>query len=265
MGSSSCHSGHHIDTSGEARYICAHNPYISGILISQPALQGVVWAAMETTGMSAEITSKDAATSKVINQVEPDRFLLHLRPVIELTDDQLFELCQINQELWIERTAEGDLVIMAPEGWETGIRGANLVTLLTQWAWQDGTGVTTGSSVGYFLPNGAMRAPDIAWVLRSRLAPLSPEQKQKFLPLCPDFVVEIRSPCDRLSTLQAKMQEYLDNGARLGWLIDAANRAVYVYRPKQLVKRLDHPTTISGEPVLPGFVIDLQTIWELGF
>jgi Uma2 family endonuclease len=220
---------------------------------------------METMEMSAEITSKDTATNKVINQVEPDRFLLHLRPVIELTDDQLFELCQINQELWIERTAEGDLVIMAPEGWETGIRGANLVTLLTQWAWQDSTGVTTGSSVGYFLPNGAMRAPDVAWVLRSRLAPLSPEQKQKFLPLCPDFVVEIRSPSDRLSTVQAKMQEYVDNGARLGWLIDAANRAVYVYRPNQPVERLDNPTTISGEPVLPGFVLDLQTIWEPAF
>jgi hypothetical protein len=160
------------------------------IFSNPPALQGIAWAAMETTEMSAEISSKDADMTKVINQVEPDRFLLHMRPVIKLTDDQLFELCQINQELWIERTAEGDLVIMAPEGWESGIRGANLVTLLTQWGWQDGTGVTTGSSTGYFLPNGAMRAPDVAWVLRSRLAPLSPEQKQKLLPLCPDFVKE---------------------------------------------------------------------------
>jgi Uma2 family endonuclease len=220
---------------------------------------------METAEMSAEIESKDSATSAMINQVEPDRFLLRLRPVIKLTDDQLFELCQINQELWIERTAEGDLVIMAPEGWETGIRGANLVTVLTQWAWQDGTGVTTGSSTGFLLPNGAMRAPDAAWVLRSRLASLTPEQKQKFLPLCPDFVVEIRSRSDRLSTVQAKMHEYLGNGARLGWLIDAANRAVYVYRPYQPFERLDNPTTISGEPVLPGFVLDLQAIWEPGF
>ena len=110
-----------------------------------------------------------------------------------------------------------------------------------------------------------MRAPDVAWVLRSRLTGLTAEQKQKFLPLCPDFVVEIRSPSDRLSTMQAKMQEYLDNGARLGWLIDAANRAIYVYRPNQPVERLDNPTTISGEAVLPGFVLDLQTIWELGF
>ena len=186
--------------------------------------------------------------TKVINQVETDRFLLHLRPVIDLSDDQLFELCQINRELWIERTAEGDLVIMAPEGWETGNRSMTLGTLLTQWAW-----------------NGAMRAPDAAWVLRSRLAGLTADQKQKFLPLSPDFVVEIRSPSDRLSTVQAKMQEYLDNGARLGWLIDSANRVMYVYRPNQPVEHLENPTTISGEPVLPGFVLNLQRIWEPGF
>jgi Uma2 family endonuclease len=220
---------------------------------------------MGTLKMSAEIVSTDTASAKVISQIEPDRFVLYLRPVIDLTDDQLFELCQINQELWIERTAEGDLVIMAPEGWETGNRGANLVTLLTQWAWQDGTGVTTGSSAGYILPNRAMRAPDAAWVLRSRLAPLTPEQKQKFLPLCPDFVVEIRSPSDHLSIVQAKMQEYLDNGARLGWLFDPANRVVYVYRPNQPVERLENPATISGDPVLPGFVLALERIWEPGF
>src|SRR5919106_3929484 len=137
---------------------------------------------MGSTEMSAEIVSKGTALTKVISQVEPDRFLLHLRPVIELTDDQLFELCQINQELWIERTAEGDLVIMPPEGGETNNRSITLVTLLTQWAWQNGTGVTFGSSGRFILPSGAMRAPDAAWVLRSRLAPLTPEQKQKFLP-----------------------------------------------------------------------------------
>jgi Uma2 family endonuclease len=203
--------------------------------------------------------------TKVITQVEPAGFLLHLRPVIELTDDQLFELCQINRELWIERTAEGDLVIMPPEGGETNNRSITLVTLLTQWAWQEGTGVTFGSSGGFLLPNRAMRAPDAAWVLRSRLAALTPEQKQKFLPLCPDFVVEIRSPSDRLSTAQAKMQEYIDNGARLGWLIDPTIRMIAVYRPNQPVEHLDNPTTISGEPILAGFVLDLQRIWEPGF
>jgi Uma2 family endonuclease len=203
--------------------------------------------------------------AKVFSQVETDRFLLHLRPVIELTDDQLFELCQINQELWIERTAEGDLVIMPPEGGETNNRTITLMTLLTQWAWQDGTGVTFGSSGGFILPSGAMRAPDAAWVLRSRLAPLTAEQKQKFLPLCPDFAVEIRSPSDRLSAAQAKMREYIDNGSRLGWLIDPASRVVYVYRPNQAVERLENPATVSGDPVLPGFVLDLQKVWEPGF
>ena len=225
----------------------------------------MVWAAMGTMEMSTEITSKDTAITKVINQIEPDRFVLHLRPVIKLTDDQLFELCQINQELWIERTAEGDLVIMPPEGGETNNRTITLVTSLTQWAGQDGTGVTFGSSGGFMLPNGAMRAPDAAWVLRSRLAPLTPEQRQKFLPLCPDFVVEIRSPSDRLSIVQAKMQEYLDNGARLGWLFDPPNRVVYVYRPNQPIERLENPATISGDPVLPGFILELQRIWEPGF
>ena len=203
--------------------------------------------------------------TKVITQVEPAGFLLHVRPVIELTDDQLFELCQINQELWMERTAEGDLVIMPPEGWETSHRSITLGTLLTQWAWQDGTGVTSGSSAGFILPNGAMRAPDAAWVLRSRLAALTAEQKQKFLPLCRDFVVEIRSQSDRLSMAQEKMQEYLDNGARLAWLIDPHSRVVYVYRPEQPVERLENPATISGDPVLPGFVLDLQKIWEPDF
>jgi Uma2 family endonuclease len=203
--------------------------------------------------------------TKVITQVEPAGFLVHLRPVIELTDDQLFALCQINQELWIERTAEGDLVIMPPEGWETGSRGITLGTLLTQWAWQDGTGVTSGSSAGFILPNGAMRAPDAAWVLRSRLAALTADQKQKFLPLCPDFVVEIRSPSDFLSSAQEKMQEYLDNGARLGWLIDPHSRVVYVYRPNQPVERLENPATIAGDPVLPRFILDLQKIWEPNF
>jgi Uma2 family endonuclease len=202
---------------------------------------------------------------KVIPQVEPGTLLVHLRPVIELTEDQFFEFCQINQELRIERTAEGDLVIMPPEGGETGNRSAILVTFLTQWALQDGTGVTFDPSTGFILPNGAMRAPDAAWVRRSRLATLTADQKQKFLPLCPDVVVEIRSPSDRLNTLQQKMPEYLDNGAQLGWLIDPPNRALYVYRPNRPVERLEHPATIASDAVLPGFSLDLHTIWEPAF
>ncbi len=202
---------------------------------------------------------------KAIPQVEPAGLLVHLRPVVELTEDQFFDFCQINQELRIERTAEGDLVIMPPEGGETGNRSILLGMFLTQWALQDGTGVTFGSSTGFILPNGAMRAPDVAWVRRSRLTALTPDQKQKFLPLCPDVVVEIRSPSDRLNSLQEKMQEYLDTGAQLGWLIDPPSRTLYVYRPNRPVERLEHPAAIAGDPVLPGFSLDLQIIWEPAF
>jgi len=203
--------------------------------------------------------------TKVLPETEQVPLIIHLRPVIELTDDQFFEFCQINRDLRIERTAEGDLVIMPPEGGETGHRSILLGMFLTQWALQDGTGVTFGSSTGFNLPNGAMRAPDAAWVRRSRLATLTTDQKQKFLPLCPDFVVEIRSPSDRLSLAQAKMQEYLDNGAQLGWLIDPLSRQVYVYRPNRPVERVENPATVAGDPVLPGFVLDLPQIWETNF
>ena len=203
--------------------------------------------------------------TKVLPGTEQGPFIVHFRPVIELTEDQFFEFCQINRELRIERTAEGDLVIMPPEGGESGHHNALLTTWVTQWALQDGTGVTFGSSTGFILPNGAMRAPDVAWVRRVRLATLTTDQKQKFLPLCPDFVVEIRSPSDRLGEEQAEMQEYLDNGAQLGWLIDPQSRSVYRYRPNRPVERLENPATVAADPVLPGCVIDLQHIWEPGF
>ena len=196
----------------------------------------------------------------------PGPITVYTRPLVkDFTDDEFFEFCQLNQELRIERTAEGDLLIMPPEGGETGNRSAILVTFLTQWAWQDGTGVTFASSTGFILANGAMRAPDAAWVRRSRLTALTADQKQKFLPLCPDVVVEIRSPSDRLNNLQEKMQEYLDNGTQLGWLIDPPSRVVYVYRPNRAVERLEHPATLTGDAVLPGFSLDLQIIWEPAF
>jgi Uma2 family endonuclease len=203
--------------------------------------------------------------TKVLSGVEQGPLVVHFRPVIELTEDQFFEFCQINQELRIERTAEGDLVIMPPEGGETGHRSLLLGMFLAQWTLQDGTGVAFGSSTGFILPNGAMRAPDVAWVRRSRLAVLTADQKQKFLPLCPDFMVELRSPSNRLGELQAKMQEYLDNGAQLGWLIDPQSRSVYRYRPNLPVECLENPTTVAADPILPGCVIDLQHIWEPSF
>lgn len=190
---------------------------------------------------------------------------VNLYPLPDLSEDDFFHLCQANSELRFERTAKGEILIMPPEGGESGHGNAVLITAVQNWARIDSTGAAFGSSAGFRLPNGATRAPDAAWVLRRRLAELTAEQKRKFLPLCPDFVIELRSPTDRPRDLQAKMDEYIANGARLGWLIDPDARTVLVYRPGQPVVRLDNPTAISGDPELPGFVLDLGEIWEPGF
>ncbi|MBI1928352.1 Uma2 family endonuclease [Candidatus Poribacteria bacterium] len=197
--------------------------------------------------------------------IEPSPLLVRLHPVIDMTDNQFFELCQINRDLRLEQTAKGDLIIMPPTGGETGRRNFKLATAFGPWETQDGSGVTFDSSTGFTLPNGAKRSPDVAWMKRSRLATLTPAEKKKFIPLCPDFVLELRSASDRLSDLQDKMQEYIDNGAQLGWLIDPEEKQVYIYRPDSEVECLEHPKTLSGEPVLPGFVLDLQEIWDVGF
>jgi Uma2 family endonuclease len=199
---------------------------------------------------------------KVLSQVEFLPVTIRLQPVINLTDDQLLELCQQNRELRIERTAQGELLIMPPTGGETSDRNAELNMQLRLWAKHEQTGIAFDSSGGFLLPNGAMRSPDAAWVRRARLTNLTQEQKQKFLPICPDFVIELRSPSDRLSTLQAKMEEYIQNGAALGWLIDPQDRRVYIYRPERPVEWLENPTTLSGDAVLVGFVLNLQEIWQ---
>ncbi|MGH9941107.1 MAG: Uma2 family endonuclease [Pyrinomonadaceae bacterium] len=187
--------------------------------------------------------------------------LVHLHPVIELTDEQFFEFSQLNRDLRIERTAEGGLLIMPPTGGETGERNAEITIQLGSWAKRDGTGTTFDSSTGFRLPNGAVRSPDASWVSHERLAALSAEEKKKFFPLCPDFVIELRSATDSHAALQEKMQEYLDNGTRLGWLIDPERRRVDVYRPQLPVVKLEQPETISAEPALSGFILDLREIW----
>ncbi|MBI3245853.1 MAG: Uma2 family endonuclease [Deltaproteobacteria bacterium] len=179
-----------------------------------------------------------------------------------MDDNQFFEFCQLNRDWRIERTAEGELIIMPPTGWATGTSNARLNAALVSWADQDGIGVAGDSSTGFTLPNGATRSPDAAWVRKSRLATLTKDQKNKFLPLCPDFVIELRSPSDTLETLQDKMHEYLDNGAQLGFLIDPIERRVYIYRPGIAVICLDNPVTVSGNLELPGFVLDLAKIWD---
>ena len=187
---------------------------------------------------------------------------LNLRPVMELTDERLYLLCQANRELRFERTAQGELLLMAPTAGETGRRNAKLTQHLANWADMDGSGLVFDSSTGFVLPNGAMRSPDAAWLRRSRWESLRPDQKQTFIPLCPDFVIELRSGTDSLQALQDKLQEYIHNGALLGWLIDPQYRRVYVYRPGVPVKCLEKVNAISGDPELPGFVLDLSQVWD---
>lgn len=188
-------------------------------------------------------------------------FTIDLNSVIELTDDQFFELCQKNKELTFERTHRGDLIIMTPTGGETSNSNAGLTAQLWVWNSQSNLGIAFDSSGGFKLPNGANRSPDASWVKRERWKALTPEQRQKFPPLCPDFVVELLSPSDSLKTTQEKMQEYIDNGARLGWLINRKTRQVEIYRPGRDVEVLDSPDRLSGEDVLSGFVLKLESIW----
>ena len=188
-------------------------------------------------------------------------FCVNLNPVIELTDEQFYQLCQQNKNLRFERTAGGELIIMSPTGGETGNRSGRLNQQLFNWTDRDGSGIAFDSSTGFKLRNGADRSPDASWVTRDRWEAMSPEQRKRFPPLCPDFVVELLSPSDSLSATQEKMREYLDNGARLGWLINRRSRQVEIYRPGQEVEVLENTANLSRETVLPGFVLNLELIW----
>jgi Uma2 family endonuclease len=179
---------------------------------------------------------------------------------IELTDEQFFQLCQNNRDLQFERTATGELIVMPPTGSDTSNRNIDLSYQLQGWSRQNNLGKAFDSSGGFKLPNGAERSPDASWVRIERWNALTSEQQKKFAPLCPDFVVELRSPNDSLEKLRSKMREYMDNGNRLGWLIDRHNQRVEIYRLNQEVEIISSPTHLSGEDVLPGFVLDLQHI-----
>ncbi|MFK0733223.1 MAG: Uma2 family endonuclease [Gloeotrichia echinulata GP01] len=180
---------------------------------------------------------------------------------IDLTDEQFFQLCQNNRDLRFERTGTGELIIMPPTGSETGDRNADLTYQLRAWSRQNKLGKSFDSSTGFKLPNGAERSPDGSWVKMERWNVLSVAEKQRFAPLCPDFVVELMSPSDSLEKTRAKMREYMDNGARLGWLINRQQQQVEIYRLNREVEILQSPQTLSGEDVLPGFVLDLVQIW----
>jgi len=178
-----------------------------------------------------------------------------------MTDDEYFQFCAENPDLRIERSAEGDILIMPPVGGESSFRNSQLAIQLGNWAQKDGRGRAFDSSVEYFLPSGAAYSPDASWVLRSRLDKLSRDEKRKFLRLCPDFVVELVSPSDRLSKAKSKMREWIENGAQLGWLLDADHRTVYIYRPDRDPEQLVNPERIAGEGPVAGFVLVLASIW----
>ncbi len=194
---------------------------------------------------------------------EVDPVVLHFAPILKrLRGADFLRFSRANEPLRLELSKEGDLIIMMAAGANSGRRNANLTRLFGNWAVGDGTGEYFDSSTGFTLPNGAERSPDLAWIKKERWAALSIKQREKFAPLCPDFVVELRSRTDRLKPLQAKMQEYLENGAQLGWLIDPYKRRVYVYRPDAPMQRLDQPENVSGEPLLPGFVLPVAQLWQ---
>jgi len=179
---------------------------------------------------------------------------------IHLSDEEFYRLCQANRDIRLEQSAEGKLIIMPPTGWEIGRQNARLIQQLSNWADQDQSGLGFDSSTGFRLPNGATRSPDVAWVHKERSTAANPEPNQ-FLLLCPDFVIELRSTSDVLLGLHRKMQEYLDNGLQLGWLIDLVNKRVEIYRPNQALERLNAPTQLSGESVLSRLILNVGTIF----
>ena len=179
---------------------------------------------------------------------------------IGLTDDQFLRFCSDNGDFRFEMTAQGELIIMPPAGGETGAQESKIIQRLANWAEQDGTGLCFSSNAGFVLPNGAKRSPDAAWIPKHRWIKLPKEERKKLAHICPDFVVELRSPSDRVSDTRGKMEEYIANGARLGWLLDPISNCAYIYRPGQSAERIESPTIIGGDPVLPGFKFDFREI-----
>lgn len=195
--------------------------------------------------------------------IQTERFPLtvNLPAIVQMTLVEFYEFCQANPELRIERAATGEVIIMPPAFSDTGNRNVKISQQLANWSDQDGTGEAFDSSAGFTLPNGATRSPDAAWIRSDRWNALTDAEKASFAPICPDFVVELRSASDRLKNLQDKMQEYIDNGAVLGFLINRQQRTVHIYRPNHVPENLENPATVSADPELPGFVLQMAKIW----
>jgi Uma2 family endonuclease len=189
------------------------------------------------------------------------RIILNVESV-DLSPDQFFRLCRDNPDARIEFTAQKEIIIMSPTNSKTGIRNAEITFQLVNWAKQDGRGVAFDSNAGFTLPNGAKRSPDASWILKSRWDALTPEQTEELAPICPDFVLELWSPSDVLQELQAKMSEYMANGAQLGFLVYPGKRQVWVYRPNQEPQFLNEPSSVLGDPELPGFALNLTEVWK---
>ena len=201
--------------------------------------------------------------SATLNISVPEPVVVHFEPSkLRMNDDEFFNFCQLNPKLRIERTSAGDIIVMAPTGGKTGRGNAKLIVAFGGWAEKDGRGQVFDSSTEFILPNRAGRAPDVSWVRNERWEALTEKQQEQFPPLCPDFVVELRSPTDRLKTLIKKMEEYIANGAQLAWLIDPVERKVHIYRPGAPVEVIDDAKQVSGEPLLKGFVLDVQPLWD---
>lgn len=187
---------------------------------------------------------------------------LQIPTALKFTDDEFLQIIAANKDLRLELSAQGELVIMSPTGGETGNRNFEVYLDLGYWNRKNGLGKAFDSSTGFKLPNGGTRSPDVSWIKIERWNALTPEQRKKFLPLCPDFVIELLSESDDLEDTQAKMREYIDNGLRLGWLINPKDKQVEIYRPNQATEILQSPRNLLGEDVLPGFILDLQPIFE---
>ena len=189
-------------------------------------------------------------------------FTINLNPIVELTDEQFYQLCRVNPDVKFERNAQREIIIMSPTGGETGKRNAGLTADFVIWNRQTNLGEVFDSSTCFRLPNGADRSPDVSWIKKERWERLTSEQKEKFPPIAPDFVLELMSPTDSLKETQDKMKEYMDNQVRLGWLMNRKSRRVEIYRAGKPVEVLSNPSQLSGEDVLPGLVLDLRMIWE---
>ena len=188
-------------------------------------------------------------------------YTINFEPICKMNDEQFYQLCRKNPDIKFERNAKGEIIIMSPTGGQTGNQNIETAGDFVIWNRQEKLGKLFDSSTCFKLPNGANRSPDISWIKQERWDALTIEEKRKFPPIAPDFVLELMSPTDSLKETQAKMQEYMENGVKLGWLIDPKTRRVEIYRQGQPVEVLASPNELSGEDVLPGFVLNMQIFW----